>query len=153
MDGLPIWTMLSTVPGALVLAPVSSFLVGMAVVFIIGLLEEVGIPAVVTHLRHKNLLRRRFRPSGPLAMNSADQVLAQLPPEAISVTQLPPGCSSTQSLSFCNAKRRRKSEGANRHQPVNVARSHWSESSSASPERPDNRSSVVAIRASTFEFV
>jgi hypothetical protein len=40
MDGLPIWAMLSTVPGALVLAPASSFLVAMAAVVIIGLLLD-----------------------------------------------------------------------------------------------------------------
>ena len=45
MDSLPISAIWSTIPGVVVLAPVFAFLLAVATVIIIGLLEEVGVPA------------------------------------------------------------------------------------------------------------
>jgi len=47
MDSLPISAIWSTIPGVVVLAPVFAFLLAVATVIIIGLLEEVVIPATV----------------------------------------------------------------------------------------------------------
>jgi hypothetical protein len=47
MDSLPIWAIWSTIPGVTVLAPVLSFLLAVATVTIIGLLKEMGMPAVL----------------------------------------------------------------------------------------------------------
>ena len=47
MDSLPIWAIWSTIPGVTVLAPVLSFLLAVATVIMIGLLKEVGMPAVL----------------------------------------------------------------------------------------------------------
>jgi len=47
MDSLPIWAIWSTIPGVTVLTPVLSFLLAVATVIMIGLLKEVGIPAVL----------------------------------------------------------------------------------------------------------
>jgi hypothetical protein len=48
MDSLPIWAIWSTIPGVVVLAPVLSFLLAVATVTVIGLLKEMGMPAVLT---------------------------------------------------------------------------------------------------------
>jgi hypothetical protein len=48
MDSLPIWAIWSTIPGVVVLAPVLSLSLAVAVVTIIGLLKEVGAPAACT---------------------------------------------------------------------------------------------------------
>ena len=47
MDSLPISAIWSTIPGVVVLAPVFAFLLAVATVIIIGLLDEVGVPAAV----------------------------------------------------------------------------------------------------------
>src|SRR6516164_10406687 len=47
MDSLPIWAIWSTIPGVVVLAPVLSFLLAVTIVTVIGLLKEMGMPAVL----------------------------------------------------------------------------------------------------------
>jgi len=47
MDSLPVWAIWSTIPGVVVLAPVLAFLFAVAIVTIIGLLTEVGVPAIL----------------------------------------------------------------------------------------------------------
>ena len=46
MDSLPIWVIWSTIPGVVVLAPVLAFLLAVAILIIVGLLKEVGVPAI-----------------------------------------------------------------------------------------------------------
>jgi hypothetical protein len=47
MDSVPIWAIWSTIPGVVVLAPVLSVLLAVATVTVIGLLREMGMPAVL----------------------------------------------------------------------------------------------------------